>query len=329
MVTRVSPRQFAWALIALVSLPGVGAGYLAAAPPKSAAGPVALLFRAQSSQREAAFALQQSLESTGHRCTAIELPVDRDDVAEQQAIRRLVDMKPEIVATGGTRATLLALEHLPRTPVFFFMVPNTLDAPFLAPDNPDRHRVTGVTTDIAPESQIEWLASVCPGVKTVGILTSPRSERTVSAIRSAAREYAISVVPIQAKKDEFIPAIEALNSHGCDAVLMIPDAQVYNSLSVQRLLLWGIRQRKPVITFSAHVVKAGALTGLYCENDSVGRQSAHLIQRIIRGTDIPSVGLRYPDHVSRAVNERTAAMIGTPIEERKITPDTLRFGNGE
>jgi putative ABC transport system substrate-binding protein len=145
-------------------------------------------------------------------------------------------------------------------------------------------------------------------------------------IKTVGQNRAIAVVPIEASKDEFMAAIDAINAHQCDAVMMIPDARVYNSVTVQRLLLWGVRQKKPVSAFSSHVVKAGALAGQYCDNEAIGRQAARLIRRVIQGADISSIGLEYPEHVDSAVNERTADLIGIVLENKGITPHTVRYG---
>ena len=300
-----------------------------AGPPDPEEVRVAILSRAQRSHREAAATLQQGLRHTGYESILIELPAGVDEPAEEQALRELVAARPTVVAAGGTKATSLALERLPETPVVFFLVPNALDAPFMAPDSPDRQRVTGVTTDLAPDGQLDWLATLCPRVKTIGILTSPRSRKTALTIKAAETTRGLTVVPIETNKGEFMRAIEALNASGCDAALMIPDAQVYNSLSVQRLLLWGIRQKKPVSAFSANVVKAGALTGRYGDNRVIGRQTAGLVVQVLEGADVSLLGLQYPDHVNHAVSERTAELIGIQLEPRHQGPDTIRFGNGQ
>jgi len=303
-----------------------GTSSLSAPPGGDPARHVALLYRTQSGHQEAASALERVLHEAGMACVRIELPTGDDEIAEGLALQRLVEAHPLIVAAGGTRATSLALESVPETPVIFFMVPNALDAPFMAPTSPARRRVAGVTTDIAPDEQINWLTTMVPKAKTVGLMTSSRTSRTAKAVQAAGKRLSVRVVPIEASKDEFMPAIDALSAYNCDAALMIADARVYNSVSVQRLLLWGLSEKKAVSAFSPHVVKAGALYGQYCDNDAIGFQAARMVLQVIGGAETASIGVQYPDLVHLAVNERTADLIGITLDKIHLPPDAVRYG---
>ena len=161
----------------------------------------------------------------------------------------------------------------------------------------------------------------------MAILYSGRSARTVEAITLAARQYGLEVLPVQASKDEFPGAIDALNSAACDSVLMIPDAHVYNSPNVQRLLLWGVRQKKPVWAFSESIVKAGALAGQYSSSEVIGRQTADLVETVIDGKRPSDIGMQYPRRIGRAVNTYTARTIGLKLSDRMIGTGVTRFGD--
>lgn len=168
-----------------------------------------------------------------------------------------------------------------------------------------------------------------PASRTVGVLHSDRTRHTVDALRSAARTRGVNIVAIEADKHRFPEAIAELNDRNCDSVLMIPDAKVYNAPNVKRLLLWGIRQKKPVWAFSASVVKAGALAGQYTDGRSVGQEAASLVRRVLDGTDVATIGVHYPKQVHRAVNERTAEMIGVTLPSHAIDNRTVRYGDTE
>lgn len=177
---------------------------------------VAVLYRDQTSHREAVSSFETALGRQGYTCVLIELPKTSDAVAQQRALQQLVDARPTVVASGGTKATLLALQTLIDIPVVFFMVPNSLDASFMTEGNPYRRRVGGVTTDVSPEDQLDWILRLAPHVRTIGVPYSERSARTVARIESAAAGRGITVRSIAATKDKFAEAIEKLKSEGCD-----------------------------------------------------------------------------------------------------------------
>jgi ABC-type uncharacterized transport system substrate-binding protein len=290
---------------------------------------VAILFAAKQSYRAAADAVDAALQAKGHSPMLIELPDEDDDAARERVRDELIRQDPTVVAAAGAPAAMFALQSLGNVPVVFFMVPNALDAPFMANDFSERPRVTGVTSDISPAEQVRWIRQIHPEVRSIAVLHSPRSKRTVAAIKDAAARNGIGCLAIEADRTEFPKAIQALTDIECDGVLMIPDSQVYNSACVQRLLLWGIRQKKPVWGFSEAVVKAGALAAQYPDSGAVGRQAAELVHGVIAGLDPAAIGLRYPAHVQTAVNGHTAKMIGVLLDENRFGKTAVRYGDDQ
>jgi ABC-type uncharacterized transport system substrate-binding protein len=250
----------------------------------------------QSSYRQAARALVETLRDADADVLLLQLASD-DEGDSAKVVAQLRNAQPRLIATaGGTAtvlvldhvpgvptATVLVLDHVPGVPVVPFMVPNLLDASFAVPDSRFHSRVAAVAADVSPVDRIKRIRQLHPGCRKLGVLYSPRTTRTIEAITTAAASFGMVVVPIQADASQFPEAIAALNQEACDAALMIPDARVYNAANVQRLLLWGLRQKKPVWAFSASVVKAGAAGGQYVEPEAVGREAARLVQRILRG----------------------------------------------
>ena len=286
---------------------------------------VAVLYGAPKPCQAAADALVAGLQSAGYEYAAIQLS-SNDPAALETALKQVAEFKPTVIATGGTTATQQALKAVADVPVVFFMVPNALDAPFLTDDFPARGRLTGIASDIDPAQQVDWIKRTQPHLKKIGVLCSSHSRRTVAALEKAGQQRGLVLIPILVNRDEFPKAIEELNKSGCDGVLMIPDAQVYNSPNVQRLLLWGVRQKKPVWTFSANVVKAGAFSGLYCDSKAVGEQVAQLVREAHEGKAPPAIGLHYPHYIARAVNVHTAEMIGVSPDEKVFTSGVVRMG---
>lgn len=295
--------------------------------------------------------IEQALVKRGHVCEVFELPAiqqaaeagDREPPAPAAtssapaadderslpevaaALERVRAFRPALIVTAGNNATALALHAIPDIPVVFCEVPNALDRGFMAADAPQRSRVTGITTDISPSDQIGWLNRLAPKVRRLGILCSDNSRRTAEAMAVPARAKGISIELVSAGKDSFAAAVAELNAKGCDGVLMIADANVYNSPNAQALLLWGLRGRKPVWAFSANLVKAGAFGAIYADGREMPAQMAELIDKIVRGEKPVALGLQYPRATQRAINEQTADLIGISIPADAVK-ETVRFG---
>ena len=313
-----------------------------AAPPSPT---IAIATSPHKSYKDAATTLQSLLTEKGIRCVLVDLPETPDQTSQPEsdkttssasagqgadpvepAIATLKNAKPALIVTCGSTATSLILERIPKTPVLFCIIPDALDMPFLAADSPYAKRVAGIAMELSPSEQIASIARLCPRARNLGVLHSVRSQRTAEALRNAARDKGITLSLIEAPKDEFPKAVEALNAKGCDGVLMLPDATVYNSANVQHLLLWGIRQKRIVWTFSANIVKAGALAGQFPDNDLMFHQAVEVIQKMIEKPSSPPSGLIYLRQTQAAINERTGKMIGLELDSDVLKSFTTRFG---
>lgn len=288
--------------------------------------PVTVLISSRGPYQTAADQAVAELKRAGVACRLVVV-----DAADKQARRaeltRLKQASSPVVVAGGAALTVELLEAVPAAPVVSMMTPNAADASFVRRGSQHGRRVAVVTSDVDPQRQVDWIMATEPDCKRVAVLCSSRTQQTADAIRDAAARRRLEIIPIQAKRDKFPAAIDALNSSSVDGVLMIPDSWVYNSPNVQRLLLWGVRQKRPVWAFSPKIVKAGALAGVYSDPTQVGAETARVVQRILDGASPDSIGLRYLNSYGRAVNLHTAERIGVKLSKREIASDDVtKFG---
>ncbi len=289
---------------------------------------VGVVFGPQTSYREAVQALQKTLASQHGRCVLIELPKSEQRTEQDKVLVQLAEAKPHVIVGVGVQSLTLIRQANLKVPIVFSMVPNILDASFWN-EGKNPSSLAGVTTDIAPQEQVGWIKKICPDVKNIGVFFSPRTKKTAESIQKAGKDADIEVTAIQTDRDRVSDSIKDLHERACDAVLMLPDAGIYNSTNVRTLLLWGIRQKKPVFGFSQSIVKAGGFAGQYCAPHEVGKQTAKLIGNILKGTAPDKIGLQYAWPIQRAINERTAELIGITVDEAILKDVTKRFGKDE
>jgi putative tryptophan/tyrosine transport system substrate-binding protein len=289
-------------------------------------GTIGIVFGTQVSYSKAVSVLKPALEKMGFQCVLVELPKSEKKILSDNVFQPLLSARPRLVVALGAQAVSLALARIPTVPVVFCMVPNALDTPFMAGNFRDRKRLTGLTTDISPRDQIEWIHKLNPECTSLGILYSSRTRSTAQSIKLAGEAARIKVVMIEADKDKISDAIKALAEQECGGVLMLPDASIYNSVNVRELMLWGLRQKKPVWAFSANIVKAGAFAGQYFDPDSVGDRTAQLVRKILKNPGKDGLGLLYAEPIQTAVNLRTADMLGISIDEKTLKTINMTCG---
>jgi ABC-type uncharacterized transport system substrate-binding protein len=289
---------------------------------------VAVLITSKESYHTAANAAVERLKQSGYACE-LTIVSDDDPAALHQALERLRNNPPRIILASGAGVTEEILARIPDIPVVFMMTPNALDCPFLDPSSPRLQRVAGASSDPSPETLLAWIRKTSPRSGKLALLSSDRSRRTAELLSAAAQTAGITLTPVSARRDQFPAAIDALNAGDYEGVLMIPDSQVYNAPNVERLLLWGLREKRPVWAFSDKVVKAGALAAASCDPAAVGRKSADVADRILKGAAPRDIGVQYADKTEYAVNVRTAEMIGVTLGKDVPTPPVARYGEGD
>jgi ABC-type uncharacterized transport system substrate-binding protein len=289
-------------------------------------GAIGIVFGHQASYSKVVSVLKPALETAGFRCILAELPKPETKTPSDNVLQSLLDAKPRLIVAVGIQATCLALEKGGAIPVVFCMVPNALDTPFMAKSFKDQKRLAGLTTDVSPRDQMAWILKLHPGCKTLGVLHSSRSRCTAQAIKQAGEAVRVKVVMIETDKEKFPEAIKSLTQQDCDGVLMLPDALVYNPINVRELLLWGLRQKKPVWGFSANIVKAGAFSGQFFNPEAVGTRMAEVVQKAVKDSQVSKIGLQYAAPVQTAINLRTMEMIGLSIDERIRKTINLTYG---
>ncbi len=259
--------------------------------------------------------------------TAPEAAEDEDlTTILEQIFKPLRDAQPTIVLGLGETATVATVRIFTKIPVMFCMVPNGPDLLARVRGESRTSSVSGITSDIAPAEQFAWMARIHPQGRRVGVLFSERTRQTVEIFKSAALAKGIALSPIEASKDKFPDALEALTREQCDSVLMIADAQIYNATNVRELLLWGLRNRKPIWAFSANIVKAGALGAMYCQPEQIAQEIMDWSKQIIGKKKGPDHPLKYPLHSHTAVNLRTAGMLGLEIPKDILSQVETRYG---
>lgn len=243
--------------------------------------------------------------------------------ARAEVQQRLADSKPAVVVVTGESLVDAALAGKSGATIVHLMVPNAADASFAA----DRSkRVCGIACDVAPQVLVDWVRRTAPQARRVAVPGGSATARTVEALVAEGRKQGLEVVPLEVDRDRFADATAKLDEARFDGAVMIPDSTVYNSQNVEHLLLWGVRRKKPVWGFSSKIARAGAFASVHVEPDEIGRETADLVRAILADAKAAREPLVYPARYGRAVNTRTAELIGIPLDATKLGDSVTRFG---
>ncbi len=268
--------------------------------PAHAAERVAVLTSAQGgAYAETVSALREGLRSSA---PAAELTVHN---WEDASVAELA--QSDIVVTVGTQAAQVLSQLEVAVPVLHVLLPQA------AYEKLPRRRAgdpatSAIFLDQPPERQITLLRLALPDWPRLALLSGPNSHELVARLGEIARDRGLQVQIAAVEDDrQLYPALQRVLAEP-SVLLATPDTVVFNSYTVQNVLITAYRQRSPVIGFSAAYVRAGALLGLYSTPAQIGSQAAQIVARTLRGEHLPAPA--HPTGFEVAINPTVARSLG-------------------
>jgi putative tryptophan/tyrosine transport system substrate-binding protein len=231
--------------------------------------------------------------------------VSLDEGSDQrQLYARIALIRPDLILCLDMQA-LERVSQIGRIPKIFVLITAANLEPWL-----DRGDIYGVSLDIAPAAQFRVLRQAFPGGRRVGVLYDPNHNRIVieEAKRAAAAAgFNLQTFPVGAIKE--LPfAFEKLEK-GAELLWTLYDQTVYSPESARYVLMQSLQRKIPVVGFSPHFAKAGALLALYGDYHDMGQQAA-LQALAIRNREENVVRLDRPRTVKIAVNDKVGRFMG-------------------
>ena len=284
-------------------------GVAAAVPLAHAADPAVLVVISERSTSyvEAADALAAELERGGLPRGEIALMTSGEYSAAAAATPKL------LVAVGTGAANLLAAKDS-RIPLIATLLPPSSFEQIVQASGRKPSAVFSAVYLSQPFSrQLDLVRLALPDARRVGVLWGPESQAQASALQAATQARGLQLVAAQIGPGESAyPPLQKL-LEDADLLLALPNPQIYNSSSIQNILLSSYRSRVPFIGFSASYVQAGAVFAVYSTPAMIGRQTAVMARNLLQGRGLPAAP-QYPLEFSVGVNEQVARSLGLKLD---------------
>lgn len=233
--------------------------------------------------------------------------------------REIQRSKPDLVLAVGTMATLAAKKGLRDIPIVFCMVLNPVSSGLVESMSSPGGNITGASLDIPIETQFEYIKSVVPNLRSVGVLYNPNETgAVVQKADKVARNMNLTFIakPVYSERD--VPGALKSLMGDVDAIWSVADGTVFGSQSTQYILLNTLKAGIPFMGLSHSFVKAGALMALSCDFADIGKQAAEIASRILKGENPGKIPVTVPRRVYLSLNLRTAGYISLRIPDQTI-----------
>jgi putative ABC transport system substrate-binding protein len=261
--------------------------------------------------QEAAFALLGELERGGVASKDV-LQITVDELAKADTLTPLL-----YVALGTQAASVLARSEL-KTPVLCTLLPQLSFERLLRESGRKASpQFSALFLNQTLERQLDLVRLALPQVRRIGVILGPESQRQTAALEGAVRSRSMTLVRAQVESHELV--FEGLKNilGEADVLLALPDTYIYNSNTIQNILLTSYRARVPMLAFSPAYARAGALLSVYSTPAQIGRQAGVMARSVLQGKalDLP----QYPQEFSVSVNEHVARSLGLNLDPQALT----------
>ena len=232
---------------------------------------------------------------------------------------------PKLVFAVGLKAAVTAKTQFPNTPTLFAMVVNPGDHELPS------GRMVGISQQPPVHVQIEHIHALAPAAQRIGILyDGSKRNLFVQEAQFTAKKLSLQILvrPITRRED----VAEALHAMvpSIDLLWVIQDSTILSEETVDTMLRSTLRHKIPIFTFSASLVKRGALGALTVSPTAAGQQAALLAQKMLKQEGPPLPSLVEPDYSELAINLNTAEYLGlTPARDVVRTAGIVIGGPGD
>lgn len=203
-------------------------------------------------------------------------------------------------------------------PVLFTAVTDPVSAKLVKTMENPEGIATG-TSDMSPISkQVELLQKVMPNVQKVGIMYTTNERNSEVQVEEAKKEFAKAGIDVLTKgissTNDVQDTAKSLMSQ--TQVLFIPtDNMIVSAISLITEL--SKEMKVPVVGGSADIVEQGVLFTYGANYEALGRQTAKLAVRIIKGEDVSKVSAEYPKTLNVVANDDMAKTLGIDLTSIK------------
>lgn len=270
-------------------------------PPTLRAGTIALVQSEDNpAYREFSLTLGKALRGTNWRVIQIV------NAGEQRP-----DPSADLIVTAGSEALRETLQYRPAQALLATLLPRAAYEEALQRAAHRPRTVSAIHLDQPFPRQAAFLRLLLPGRNNIGLLVTQQTRSQTGNLRQALSQRNLRLDYENVEQNEMLlPALESLLPR-VDALLALPDSQLFRRENIKPLLITAYRHQKPLVAFSAAFVKSGALAALYATPEQIGRQTA--AQILLNGTRLASPS--GPEEFTISINYSVADALGLRIQD--------------
>ncbi|MDR3369619.1 ABC transporter substrate binding protein [Rhodoferax sp.] len=250
--------------------------------------------------------------------------VSRSDISQSFASELVIRLKsgqpphPAIFVTLGSAATQALVEGNAQAPVLSALIPrHSFESILRSNGRTMSGRLSVIYLDQPLARQLALIRLALPQARRLGVLCGPESLDRATELKTLVSAYGLELhQAVVTQPEDFSTALPRL-LNDIDVLLALADPKVFNSSTIQNILLASFHERVPLVAFSPAYVRAGAVLAVYSTPFQAGNQAADVVLGVLRGQVLPDHAIE-PSDFEVGVNVNVARALG-------LSPDAAQL----
>jgi putative tryptophan/tyrosine transport system substrate-binding protein len=228
----------------------------------------------------------------------------------------LVGLGPDVIVASSFPVARAVLQRTRTIPVVFVNVADPVAGGLVKSIARPEGNATGVTSNYQTlgAKWVQFLKEAAPRTDRIALIFSSQTvnQQFFSVINAAAERLAVKAVPTPyGNAAELERAIDAFATESNGALLMVPAPPTpANGALISQL---AVKHRLPTIYSSRYFVAQGGMMSYGAPIVESYRIAATYVDRILRGSKINELPVRFPTKLELTINVTTAKAIGLTL----------------
>ncbi len=226
-----------------------------------------------------------------------------------ELVSMLDEAKPDMVVAIGAKALTAVTQSKTSLPIVFCAAIN------ITKDDLPNCNITGVSLIVSPKEQFDTLTSISPNIKNVGVLLRAKNSACLlKELTDAASMRKINIIPVPLENAKEIPVQLRSTIDKIDVLWMLDDAYIHTKETLEFVISTTIENNVPFMATSEVFVEEGATLALSPSFFDNGKQTAKLVQKILRQNLQPrDIPISYHENPDLVLNLKIVKKIGLEL----------------
>jgi putative ABC transport system permease protein len=239
---------------------------------------------------------------------------------------KFISERMDVIVTISTGCTQAAIHKIKDAPIVFATVANPFIIDAGRSDTDHLPNVTGVYGSVPMDTLLELVRHVLKGKIRIGSIWDAgqiNAAFNVEQLKQAVLQDAdaVFVGATVTSSSEVFQAAQSLAQQSVDLFALVPDNLVYSALD--SVINVSESRHIPLFVTDVERLADGALCALGYDYTSSGIQTAHIVDRILKGEKPASIPFERYSRLTIGVNLKTARKMGISIPAELMNRATL------